>query len=65
MNNIVSLQRHKLNLIPVTYTIEVRHDGEGMSFVVYDVKDTQEDRLAVAIDLKAAAASLKELEPRS
>jgi nucleoside-triphosphatase THEP1 len=57
---IISLQRHRLNQTPVTYTIEVRHDGEGMSFMVYDIEDTQKDRLAVAIDLEAAATSLKE-----
>jgi len=57
---IACLQRHRLNRTPVTYTIEIRHDGEGMSFMVYDIEDTRKDRLAVAIDLETAATSLKE-----
>jgi len=59
-NKIVSMSKHRLSRAPITYTIEFRHDGDFMSFIVYDIKDTQKDRIAVAIDLEAAAASLKE-----
>jgi hypothetical protein len=57
---VVSLTRRRLTKNPITYTIIFRHGPEGMSFVVYDVQDTQRDRLAVARDLEAAAASLRE-----
>lgn len=59
-NRIVSMSKYRLNRSPVTYTIEFRHDGDGMSFIVYDIEDTEKDRIAVATDLEVAAASLKD-----
>jgi hypothetical protein len=56
---VVSLTRRRLDRFPVTYTVVFRHDGGGMSFVVYDIQDTEKDRLAVSRDLEAAAASLR------
>lgn len=58
-NQVVSLTERRLTRSPVTYTVIFRHDGSGMSFVVYDVQDAEKDRLAVARDLEAAAASLR------
>ena len=58
MDNLISMQSYRLDRAPVTYTIEFRHDGDGMSFTVYDIEDSQKDRLAVAADLEAALASL-------
>lgn len=60
-DNVADFTERRLNRSPVIYTVVVRHDGAGMSFVVRDVQDTEQDRLAVARDLEAAAMSLREL----
>jgi len=51
--------RRRLNKEPIQYTVVFRHDGDGMSFVVYDIQDSERDRLAVARDFEEAAKSLK------
>lgn len=56
----ISLTRERLRRKAMFYTVTVCHDAYGMSFTVRDVQDTPRDRLAVAADLEAAAASLKE-----
>lgn len=59
-NHVIDLRREKLRRSPVMYQVTFRHGEDGMSFVVTDVLDTAEDRLAVARDFEAAAASLRE-----
>jgi hypothetical protein len=56
----ISLTRERLRRKPVIYTVVICHDAIGMTFTVHDVQDTTKDRLAVATDLEAAAASLRE-----
>ncbi len=58
--SVVSLTKHRLKKEPVFYTVIFKHGPDGMSFVVHDIQDTKADRLAVARDFEAAAASLKE-----
>lgn len=55
MSKIVDLTQIRLKNNPVQYTVVIRHDHEGMSFVVNDLQDSKEDRLAVARDLEQAA----------
>jgi len=57
---IVDFTNRRLRKTPVVYTVEFRHDSKGFSFFVNDVQDTPADRLAVASDFEAAAASLRE-----
>lgn len=59
MDNVADFTKRRLSKEPVQYTIVIRHDGDGMSFVVHDIQNTHKDRLAVARDLKAAAESLE------
>lgn len=56
---VIDLRREKLRRAPVMYQVTFRHGADGMSFIVTDVLDTAEDRLAVARDFEAAAASLR------
>ena len=59
MSNIEDFTKRRLDKEPVQYTVVFRHDGEGMSFVVHDIQDSERDRLAVARDLEIAAESLR------
>lgn len=56
---VADLTWHRLRRQPVQYSVVIRHDEEGMSFVVSDVQDSREDRLAVARDLERASKQLK------
>ena len=55
-----SLGKKRLELNPVVYTVVFTHDQRGLSLNVYDIQDSEKDRLAVADDLEAAAKSLRE-----
>ena len=57
-SNVVDFTKKRLKNNPVQYTVIIRHDENGMSFVVNDVQDSKEDRLAVARDLNEAAKAL-------
>jgi len=63
-NTVISLNRKRLELNPVTYTVQFTHDAKGMTFVVYDIKDSRRDRLTVADNLEAAAKKLREIYSR-
>lgn len=58
-SKVADFTSHRLKREPVLYTVVVRHDHEGMSFVVHDVQDTPKDRLAVAKDLEMASKQLR------
>jgi hypothetical protein len=55
---IVDFTARRLRKSAIQYTVVIRHDENGMSFMVNDIQDTEKDRLAVAKDLEAAAQSL-------
>ncbi len=56
MHNLVA---ERLARNATAYTVEFRHDPEGMSFTVYDIQDSPHDRKSVAADFKAASESLQ------
>ena len=58
--SVTDLTLMRLAKNPVTYTVEFRHDEEGMSFTVNDVQDSPHDRESVAADFEAAAKSLRD-----
>ncbi len=57
--SITNLTLERLNRKPIGYTVFFEHTGEGMSFTVYDIQDSEHDRLSVAADFEAAAESLR------
>ena len=56
--SIHDLTRERLARNPTIYTVEFRHDEDGMSFTVYDIQDSPHDRESVAVDFQAAAKNL-------
>lgn len=58
----INFTKERLRRSPTIYSVAFCHDEKGMTFIVHDIQDTKKDRLAVARDFEAAAASLKEDE---
>jgi len=57
--SVSDLTFERLSRKPTVYTVEFRHDQDGMSFTVSDVQDSPHDRTLVAADFQAASDSLR------
>ena len=57
--SVANLTLERLKRSPIGYTVFFEHTDEGMSFTVYDIQDSEHDRLSVAADFEAAAESLR------